>query len=243
MNSSNPALSDKRIKKLAHTLEGTETMTVNGSVSKTAIAIAIAVTSAAFTWNYLQTNISAAVPLLIGASIAALVTAMVIIFTKPRAILVCLYALLEGIVLGAVSLAFSSAYTGIVLQAIVLTLSITAGMLGLYTSGLIKVTEKVRSVIIIATVGVLVYYLATFVIGLFSPAFTETLNSGALGLGIAAIIVVIASLNLLLDFDFIDKGTKNELPKQFEWYAAFGLLVTLVWLYMSILRLLAVSRD
>jgi uncharacterized YccA/Bax inhibitor family protein len=243
MQSSNPAFSTKRFKQLASSVESTETMSVNGSISKTAIALAITVFSAAVTWNTVSSNTSLALPLVLGGSIAALVLALVITFKKPSGILVALYAALEGVVLGTISLLFSAAYTGIVLQAIVLTLSVTAGMLALYTSGLVKVTEKLRSVIIIATVGVLLYYLVTIVIGLISPAFTEALASSTLGLVFAGVIVVIAALNLLLDFDFIEKGSKGGLPKQFEWYAAFGLLVTLVWLYMSILRMLASSRN
>jgi uncharacterized YccA/Bax inhibitor family protein len=165
------------------------------------------------------------------------------VFKKPSPVLIVPYALGQGIVLGAISQLFGSAYQGIVLQAVYLTLAVSLSMFVLYSTGLVKVTEKLRSVILIATVGVLIYYLGTFLIGLFSPAFIDTINSGTLGVVLGGVIVLIAALNLLLDFDFIDRGAEQKLPKQFEWYAAFGLMVTLIWLYMSILRMLAASRN
>jgi uncharacterized YccA/Bax inhibitor family protein len=175
-------------------------------------------------------------------SFSAFIIGMIIIFKSPSPLLVTLYAGLEGVVIGAVSFLFGTAYQGIVAQAILFTISITIGMLFLYAFKLVAVTERLRSIILISTLGVVLFYLFSFLISLFSPSFSNFVNTGTSGVVIALIIVVIAALNLLLDFDFIDKGVEKELPKQFEWYSAFGIMVTLIWLYFSILRLLAASR-
>lgn len=240
--SSNPVFSDKRIRSLKDTLESTEHMTVAGSLVKTGLLLTVLVAFAAWSWVFTDNNPTQAGLLTLGASIAALIVALIIIFKKPSPLLVTLYAGLEGIVIGAISFLFGNEFQGIVLQAVTLTLSVTFGMLFLYSTGLVKVTQKLRSIILIATFGVLLFYIVSFIIGLFSASFTNAINSGSLGIVIAAVIVLIAALNLLLDFDFIDKGSQQKLPKQMEWYAAFGLMVTLIWLYISILRLLAASR-
>ena len=224
-------------------IKADEVMTVNGSLIKTSILLLILIATAAWSWGYTETNPDSASLLTIGASIGALVTALVIIFTKPSALLSIIYAALQGVVIGAISFLFNSDMQGIVLQAVSLTIAVTFSMLFLYSTGLVKVTEKLRSVILIATVGVLFFYLLTFLIGIFSSSFYDLVTTGTTGVAISGIIVLIAALNLLLDFDFIDKGSEKELPKQFEWYAAFGLMVTLIWLYISILRLLAASRS
>ncbi len=241
--SSNPVLSDKAIKRLKATITGDEVMTVNGSLMKTGLLLALLIGVGAWSWTFTESNPDSAGILTLGASIGALVTAMIIIFTKPSAVLALIYTALQGVVIGAVSFLFNSDMQGIVLQAVSLTIAVTLSMLVLYTTGLVKVTEKLRSVIIIATVGVLFFYLITFLVSLFSPSFYDLVTTGSTGVVFAGIIVLIAALNLLLDFDFIDKGAEKELPKQFEWYAAFGLMVTLIWLYISILRLLAASRN
>jgi uncharacterized YccA/Bax inhibitor family protein len=176
------------------------------------------------------------------ASIAAFIVAMIIIFKSPNPLLIIIYTALQGVVIGSVSFLFGEAYQGIVAQAILFTISITLGMLFLFATRLVTVTQKLRSMILIATLGVLLFYLFSFVISLFSQSFSDFVNSGTSGVLIALVIVFIAALNLLLDFDFIEKGAEKELPKQFEWYGAFGIMVTLIWLYFSILRLLAASR-
>jgi len=241
--SSNPVLSDKAIKRLKSTITGDEVMTVNGSLFKTGILLAILLAVSAWSWTYTEANPDIAGTLTLVGSVGALVTAMIIIFTKPSALLAIIYTGLQGLAIGAISFLFNSDMQGIVLQAVSLTIAVTLSMLVLYTTGLVKVTEKLRSVIIIATVGVLFFYLLTFIVGLFSSSFYDLVTTGSTGVVISGVIVLIAALNLLLDFDFIDKGSEKELLKQFEWYAAFGLMVTLIWLYISILRLLAVSRN
>lgn len=240
-SSSNPAFSEKALKRL-QVGEGADVMTVSGSTSKTAYALAIVLAGAIAGWIALP-QFGAAIPwwliitLLIVTPIIGIITAF-----KANAVLVTLYAALEGLLIGIVSRSFEAAYDGIVLQAVLLTMAMTLGMLFLYVNGSVKVTEKTRSVILIATVGVLIYLVFELIMSLFVPGLASVLTTGPWGIFIAAIIVIIAALNLLLDFDFIERGTHAKLAKKTEWYAAFGLMVTLIWLYVSILRLLAASR-
>jgi uncharacterized YccA/Bax inhibitor family protein len=217
-------------------------MTRTGTLVKIAWLLFVLSSVAAWSWRLAETNPSSAWALSLGASFAGFIVAMVIIFKKPNAFLVTLYAALQGLLIGAISFVFGSQYQGIVTQAVLFTISITFGMLFLYGFKLVTVTQKLRSMILIATLGILFFYLFSFIISLFSSSFADFVYTGTSGIIIAAIIVVIAALNLLLDFDFIDKGVDHELPKQFEWYGAFGIMVTLIWLYFSILRLLAASR-
>lgn len=244
--SSNPALKDTVIKRVAKSVESSDHMTVSGSLTKTGFLLAILTGFAIWTWNLMSTDSSRALTWMFGASIGAFIVALLIIFWRPHPILAMIYAAAEGIVIGSISFLFNAESQGIVLQATTLTLAITLSMLFLYATRMVTVTQKLRSVIIIATFGVLVFYLLTFIIGLFSSGFYEMIFSGSNGVWgvvIPAIIVIIAALNLLLDFDFIERGSDKKLPKQFEWYAGFSLMVTLVWLYISILRMLGVSQN
>ncbi len=239
--SSNPALSDKAFQRFDEV--GSEgTMSVQGTLVKAGYAFLVLLAGAVAGWAALPL-FGTVIPLWvlwvgIGLTFAV---GMLTVF-KANPVTVTLYAGLEGAYLGIVSRAFETAYDGIVLQAILLTLAMTLGMFFLYATGAVKVTQRLRSVIIIATVGVLMYLVAEFFIALFVPSFLSVLMSGPTAIIIGCIIVLIASLNLLLDFDTISKGVANKLSKKAEWYAAFGLMVTLVWLYVSILRVLAASR-
>jgi len=241
-SSSNPALSDKALKRL-QVGEGTDVMTVKGSIAKTGYALAVLLVAAVVGWSILPQITAGAVPgwllitLLIATPIIGIITAF-----KANPVLVTIYAILEGLLIGVISRMFETAYDGIVLQAILLTIATTLGMLFLFVNESVRVTQKARSVIMIATVGVLIYFVFELLMGLFNPSFFSILTTGPLGIVIAAVIVLIAALNLLLDFDFITRGVAHKLAKKTEWYAAFGLMVTLVWLYISILRLLGASR-
>jgi uncharacterized YccA/Bax inhibitor family protein len=239
--SSNPVFANKAITRFKET-DAAGTMTMAGSVAKTAFAMALLMAAAVVGWMlFPKIGVTIAWGWLVAFLIATPIVGIVTAF-KPSAQTVALYAVMEGLVLGVASKAFESAYDGIVLQAILLTLAMTVGMLILFATGAVKVTAKFRSVIMIATFGVLIYLLFEFIISLFSPGFLTIVTSGPWGIVIAAVIVLIAALNLLLDFDFISKGAEQGLAKKTEWYAAFGLMVTLIWLYISILRLLAASR-
>jgi Predicted membrane protein len=239
--SSNPALSDNAFKR--YDVIGQEkTMSVGGTLLKVTLAFFVLLLGAAWGWT-LAPQLGFAIPwwtFWVGSFVSLAVGFWAVFNANPLNVL--LYAALQGIYLGFISNIFSALYDGIVVQAILLTLTITLGMLFLYATGLVKVTRKLYSVILIATVGVLIYLVAEFFLSLFLPGFTNVVLSGPWGIVIAAIIVLIASLNLLLDFDTINRGVENKLGKKAEWYAAFGLMVTLIWLYVSILRLLAATR-
>ena len=239
--SSNPALSDKAFKRYG-TGTITETMTVGGTLAKVGLAFAVLLIAAGWGWS-VAPQFGVTIPwwTLIVGSVVALGVGFWAVF-RANPVNVLLYSALQGAYIGVISRIFETAYDGIIVQAVLLTLAITSGMFFLYASGIVKVTKKLYSVILIATVGVLIYLVAEFFLAMFVPGFGNAVFSGPLGIVIAAVIVLIAALNLLLDFDTIRRGVAEKLSKKAEWYAAFGLMVTLIWLYVSILRLLAASR-
>jgi uncharacterized YccA/Bax inhibitor family protein len=176
--------------------------------------------------------------------IGGLIFSMVTIFKKTWApVTAPIYALLEGLVLGGLSAVFDLRYPGIGIQAVSLTFGTLFVLLLAYSSGLIKVTQKFRLGVIAATGGIMVFYLLEMVLGLFGIQFTSINGSGLMGIGFSLIVVAVAALNLVLDFDFIEQGVQAGAPKYMEWYGAFGIMVTLVWLYLEILILLSKLRS
>jgi uncharacterized YccA/Bax inhibitor family protein len=176
--------------------------------------------------------------------IGGLVFALVTAFKKTWAgVTAPIYALLEGLALGGISAMFESKYHGIAIQAVSLTFGTMFVLLLAYRSGLIPVTQNFRLGVIAATGGIAVFYLVTIVLGFFGVHFTSVFGSGPVGIAFSVIVVIVAALNLVLDFDFIETGVRVGAPKYREWYAAFGLMVTLIWLYLEILRLLSKMRD
>jgi uncharacterized YccA/Bax inhibitor family protein len=245
-NSSNPAMKESIFEKAALVSSPSGTMTVKGSVIKTFLLIAMTIFAASYTWYtvFKANNPSAVTPWLWGGLISGFILVLIICFApKTSPYLAPLYAVAEGFALGAISAFFESAFSekfpGIVLTAVSITLLTALVMLFCYQMRLIKVTNKLRSVIVIATVSIGVFYLAVIILNLFKVATPFYHGTSLLSIGISVVIVVVAALNLLLDFDFIEKGSQMGAPKYMEWYGAFGLLVTLVWLYLEILRLLA----
>ncbi len=239
--SSNPALSSKAFGRFAST-DANDKMTVGGTLRKMGYAFAVLLVAAAVGWAIFP-QFGVTIPFwTIWVGLGLTLVAGFWAAFKANIFSVTTYAILEGAYLGIVSRLFETAYNGIVLQAILITLAVTLGMFFLYSTGIVKVTKKLRSVIIIATVGVFIYLVLELILSLVIPGFLGVVTSGVTGIVIALIIVLIAALNLLLDFDAITKGAENNLSKKAEWYGAFGLLVTLVWLYVSILRLLGASR-
>lgn len=239
--STNPALSNKAFSRFA-TGEQTEKMTIGGTLAKVGLAFVVLLAAAAWGW-ILFPHFGPTIPvwtLWVGI-VATLVVGIVAAF-KANFFTVMLYAVLEGAYLGIISRLFETAYDGIVTQAIILTGAIALGAYVLYAARIIKVTKKFYSIVLIATVGVLIYLVAELILSLIIPGFANIVFSGPAGIIIAAIIVLIAALNLFLDFNTIETGAEQGLSKKAEWYAAFGLLVTLIWLYVSILRLLGASR-
>lgn len=244
LKTSNPALGQNTFRDVAG--YGGESMTVSGAVNKAGILMLLCIATAAWTWNrFFATGDPASIAglLTIGA-IGGLVLAIVTIFKKEWAgITAPLYALAEGLVLGGISAMFDMKYKGIAIQAVMLTFGTLVAMLLVYRTGLIKVTEKFRIGVVAATGGIALFYLAQFILGFFGITF-HTVNSGSpIGIGFSLLVVGIAALNLVLDFDLIEQGARYNAPKYMEWYCAFALMVTLVWLYLEMLRLLAKFRG
>ena len=213
-----------------------EKMTINGTVNKTLISIILLITSG----YYCFTSISPII--IIGGAIGGLIVAIITIFKKEWApITVPIYALLEGCFLGGISYMYNTMYEGIVSNAIFLTIGILLSLLFAYKSGWIKPTENFKLGLVAATGGIFIVYLVNFVMSFFGSqmGIMDINNSSMFSIGFSLFVVVIASLNLVLDFDFIEEGAEKGAPKYMEWYGAFGLLVTLIWLYLEILRLLA----
>lgn len=179
-------------------------------------------------------------PWVIGSALVGLVFCLITCFKKEwAAVTGSIYALAEGVLLGAISAMYEAQFHGLVLQAVLLTFGVFLALLALYTLRLVKVTDKLRVGIFAATASIGLVYLATIVLGFFQIEIPYIHGSGAIGIGFSVVVVGIAAMNLLLDFDMIERGVMQGAPKYMEWYAAFGLLVTLVWLYLEILRLLA----
>jgi len=246
MKTSNPALSENSFRGLAGDAADTARMTLNGTVNKTGILLLCAVASASWTWHlFLQTRSTADIaPEMLAGMFGGFICAMVTIFKKEWSpVTAPIYALLEGLVLGGMSAFFDLRYPGIGIQAVSLTFGTLAVMLLAYSSGVIPVTDKLRMGIVAATGGVLVFYLLQMVLGLFGVHFASINGSGLVGIGFSLVVVGIAALNLVLDFDFIERGVQMGAPKYMEWYGAFGIIVTLVWLYLEILRLLSKMRS
>jgi uncharacterized YccA/Bax inhibitor family protein len=238
MRTSNPALTATTFR--PGLAVGGQTMTINGTVNKTIILLMLAVIPAAWVWQMVMAGTSAAQPWIIGGALGGLVAALVTIFKKPWApVTGCIYAICEGLFLGGLSAMYESAFKGIVLQAAMLTFGTLFALLTAYRSGWIKATENFKLGICAATGGIALVYVVSMVLGLFNVRVPYIHESGLIGIGFSLFVVVIAALNLVLDFDFIEQGSAVGAPKYLEWYAAFGLLVTLIWLYIEFLRLLA----
>jgi len=244
--SKNPALNERIFVDAGRENTSSETMTIEGTVNKTAILGAIVFLCAGVTWNfYTQTHdFSLIGPYVMGGSIAGFVVSLIIIFKKTTApYLSPVYAALQGIALGGISAFMEGIYPGIVLQAIGLTFGILLSLLAIYKLGIIKATENFKLIVASATAGIAVLYLVSFIGGFFDFQIPFIHESSPIGIGFSVFVVIIAALNLVMDFDFIENGAASNAPKYMEWYGAFGLMVTLIWLYLEILRLLSKLRE
>ncbi len=243
MRTANPVLNEKGFEGFA--VLG-ERMTLQGTVNKTGILLLCAMASAAWTWHlFMQSHNAAAVlPWLWIGTIGGFVCALVTTFKKEWSpVTAPVYALLEGLALGGISSILELRFPGIAIQSVSLTFGTLLVLLLAYRSGLIPVTQNFRLGIVAATGAIMLFYLLQFVLGFFGVHFTSINGSGPIGIGFSLIIVGIAALNLVLDFDFIENAARMGAPKYMEWYGAFGLMVTLVWLYLEILRLLTKLRG
>jgi uncharacterized YccA/Bax inhibitor family protein len=237
MRTANPALNAN-----AFRIEGLsgDAMTLSGTVNKSAVLLLCVVATAAWSWNRFSTSPGDALPLLGIGAIGGFIVALVTIFKKEWAPVTSpLYALLEGLVLGSISALYEARFHGIVFQAVALTFGTLLALLFAYRSGVIKATENFKLGVVAATGGIAIFYVLEMVLGFFGIRFAAINGGGGIGIGFSVFVVIIAALNLVLDFDFIENGVRSSAPKYMEWYAAFGLMVTLIWLYLEILRLLA----
>jgi uncharacterized YccA/Bax inhibitor family protein len=243
IKSGNPALNKKTFDNLPPGFFN-EAMTLDGVTSKSLILFALCVGSGFFGWNLASQNHPLIGAFILGSIIAAFIVALITIFKKTVSPYTSpIYAVLEGFALGAISQFYEKAFEGIVLQALLLTGGIFVSMLLLYRFRIIRATENFKLGIVAATGGIALYYLANLVINFFGKDLPLIAINSVYGIGFTVIVIVIAALNLVIDFDFIEKGVEQKAPKYMEWYASFGLLVTLVWLYLEILRLLSKLRS
>jgi len=245
IKSSNPAFAEKTFDRLAPDMTGAGQMTINGTINKTLVLLVLVVVPALWVWDmFAKSGMQAVTPWLYGGLIGGLVFAMITVFKKTWAPYTApAYAILEGLVIGGISAYAESQLKGIVFQAVALTFGTLFSLLVAYRSGVIKVTEKFRLGVVAATGAIFVVYLVSMVIGFFGVKVPFIYSGGTFGILFSLFVVVIAALNLVLDFDFIEQGAKQGAPRYMEWYGAFGLMVTLIWLYIEFLRLLTKLRQ
>ena len=243
MRSGNPAFNDNTFTVPSVRAGFGETMTVNGTIHRTGILFLCVLATAMWTWSVFLKDPAEVTGYIMGGAIGGLVLGFVTVFKKDWApVTAPLYALCEGAFLGALSGMLESRFPGIAIQAVGLTFGTCFVMLMAFRSGLIRATRRFTIGVIAATGGIAVFYLISMLLGFFGIQVPLVYGGGTFGILFSLAVVVIASLNLILDFDFIEKGAAQGAPKYMEWYAAFGLMVTLIWLYMEMLRLLTKLR-
>lgn len=242
---SNPTLREDTFNRYAY-LTGTdarERMTVGGTLNKSLALLFFAILTAALSWSTLRSFPDLAGPMIIAPALVGFVVALVVCFKPNTApILAPVYALVEGLVLGGISCLLNRAYEGIVAQAIPLTLGVMLAMLAFYRAGILRATPMFVKVVVMSTCAIALVYLLNIGLMLFGVRMPFLHDSTPIGIAISVGICIVAALNFILDFDLIEKGSEQGAPKFMEWYAAFSLMVTLFWLYLEILRLLAKLR-
>jgi uncharacterized YccA/Bax inhibitor family protein len=241
---SNPVLRERTFENV-RALGLEQTMTLDGTVNKTGFLLICAIATACWTWNLARSGEPGAValPVIVGL-FGGLVVAIVTTF-KPAwsPVTAPLYSLLEGLVLGGISALIEASYPGIAIQAVMLTLGILVCMLVLYRARVIRATEKFKMGVVAATGGICLVYLVSLALGFFGIQIPKIYQAGGIGIAFSLFVVTIAALNLILDFDLIETGVAQGAPKYMEWYGGFAVMVTLIWLYLEILRLLAKLRS
>jgi uncharacterized YccA/Bax inhibitor family protein len=245
MRTANPALNDKTFSGYGRAASREEAMTIQGTVNKSVLLLLLALMTAGWTWRMFFTGQAESLTFwILGGAVGGLIVAIVTVVRKQWSMATApLYALLEGLVLGGISAVLEGRYPGIVITAVGLTFGTLFGLLLAYKSGLIRATENFKLGVAAATGGIFIVYVITMLLGLFGIRMPYIHESGLIGIGFSLFVVVVAALNLVLDFDFIEHGAAQGAPKYMEWYGAFGLIVTLIWLYLEILRLLAKMRE
>lgn len=242
LKSSNPALSEKTFSK-TYTSEGQQVMTIGGAINKTLILLFMLLMPAIWAWGQVAAGANVT-PYVYGGAIGGFILAIVTVFKKQWApVTAPLYALAEGLFLGSISFFFEAAYPGIAMQAVGLTFAVFFMMLFLYKTGVIKASPAFVKGVAAATAGVFFFYIISWIVSMFGVQVSYFTSPSPFSIGLSVVIVAIAALNLIMDFDFIERGAQYRAPKYMEWYAAFGLMVTLIWLYIEILRLLSKLRE
>jgi len=243
LRSGNPSLKKEAFEKF-DTVGSGQTMTIQGTVNKTLILMLLLLVTFVYSWNQFVSNPGSVLPLILIGAIGGLIVALITIFVpKVSPFTAPLYALLEGLFLGAISAQYEAQYGGIVFQAVLLTMGVLFSLLFAYKSGFIKVTQNFRMGVVAATGAIFLVYVFSFIGSFFGFNIPHLHEATPIGIAISVVIVIIAALNLVLDFDYIENASAGRVPKYFEWYGAFGLLITLVWLYLEILRLLSKLRS
>ena len=246
MNSNNPFFKNKTYtnapSEIVHdavVIDYNQTMTVSGTINKSFLLLILLVASAAVTWSMASSGQNPMV-FTIGGAIVAFILVLIAVF-KPQlsGYLAPGYAIFEGLFIGGISAIFEVMYPGIVIQAVSCTFVTFMVCFGLYKYEIVKVTEKFKSVVLASTLAIASYYLISWLLSLFTSFQPVHYGNSMISIGISAFVIVIAALNLFLDFDQIDKGVQQKMPKYMEWYGAMGLMITLVWLYIEFLRLLS----
>ncbi|WP_445454868.1 Bax inhibitor-1/YccA family protein [Flavobacterium sp. 25HG05S-40] len=251
MNSNNPFFKTKSFKEnneVTHdavVIDYNQTMTVSGTINKSFLMLILLVASAAVTWTMAYSGQNPMI-FTIGGAIVALILVLIATF-KPQysGFLAPGYAIFEGLFIGGISAIFEVMYPGIVIQAVSCTFVTFMVCFGLYKYQIVKVTERFKSVVVAATLAIATYYLISWLLSMFTSFQPVHHGNSLMSIGISVFVIVIAALNLFLDFDQIEKGVQQKMPKYMEWYGAMGLMITLVWLYIEFLRLLSKlsSRD
>jgi uncharacterized YccA/Bax inhibitor family protein len=241
MRTGNPALGDNTFTAVGRVARADEAMTIQGTANKAILLLLCVLVTASWIWSMKPQEVT---PWVAVGAIAGFIVALVTIFKQTWApVTAPLYALLEGLVIGGVSTLFEAQFPGIVIQAAGLTLGTCLALLLAYKSRLIRATENFKLGVVAATGGIALFYLITLVVGFFGVQMPLMYGNSWASIGFSLFVVVIAALNLVLDFDFIEQGAAQGAPKYMEWYGAFGLMVTLIWLYLEMLRLLAKLRS
>ncbi|MDR3329083.1 MAG: Bax inhibitor-1/YccA family protein [Prevotellaceae bacterium] len=242
LKTTSPAFGDRIFEKACSAAIATDSaMTVRGTIHKTLLLLLLAVLGASYTWQLYASAVNPGVvaPYMVGGLVGGLIFSLIAIFSPRRSVWAApLYAVCEGLCLGALSAIFDAQSQGIVMQAVGLTFAVLFLMLALYRTGTIRVTSKLRSGVVVATGAIALFYLVAWIASMFTPV-SLLRDASPLSIGISLVIVGVAAFNFLLDFDNIEKGAAVAAPKYMEWYSAFGLMLTLVWLYIEMLNLLS----
>ena len=240
---SNPVFSDSTFERVGHS-SSADSMTVNGSIMKTFILGLVFILTSFIVMSYLPNFYGSLNAVMMASAIGAFLVGLIISFKPTTApVLSVVYAVLESVVVTVISIVLNQKYNGIVFEAVAYTMIAFFTMLILYRIGVIKATETFKSVIITATAAIAISYVVLFILSFFGIRPDWFYGNSQLSIGINAVIIVVAALNLILDFDFIEKGSSMQMPKYMEWYAAFGLILTIIWLYLEILRILSKIKS